>query len=57
MMSPGLHLIVSGSVRVSKRVGPQGAQRDSLICHAESGDVLGERSLVSGEPSMASVRG
>ena len=56
MMSPGLHLIVSGSVRVSKRVGPRSA-RDSLICHAESGDVLGERSLVSGEPSMASVRG
>ena len=34
-------------------VGAEGQQRESLICHAEPGDCLGERSLVAGNPAMA----
>jgi len=53
-LTPALNLIVSGSIRVSKMVGEEGKQRESLICFAEPGDVLGERSLVAGNPAMAS---
>lgn len=48
-------LIVAGSVKVLKTVGDGDASREALICHVGPGEVLGERSMVTNQPSMASV--
>ena len=47
-----LHLVVAGELKVAKRK-PDG--HDVLIFKAGPGDVLGERSIVSGAASMANV--
>jgi serine/threonine protein kinase/CRP-like cAMP-binding protein len=49
--APAMHVIVNGALKVSRKKG----NRDVLIFKAGSGDVIGERSIASGSPSMAQV--
>ena len=50
--APALHLVISGEVRVT-RTAADG--REVLIFKAASGDILGERSLATSEPAIATA--
>src|SRR5260221_5619657 len=48
----GLYVLLEGSLEVTKRVGDQ----EIVLANAEPGSFVGEISLITGEPHMASVR-